>query len=121
MFLKFSIKELESIFLASFHSFLLQSPLYKQLYRVFLAVYPYLHMSWEGSMLAYQMAYMFGKISCHSPFLHLSGTRLCHAEEEEEEGVVGRPPFSVLWSSARYSGICLRIHEKVNKWAYSCN
>lgn len=72
-------------------------------------------------MLAYQMAYMFGKISCHSPFLHLSGTRLCHAEEEEEEGVVGRPPFSVLWSSARYSCICLRIHEKVNKWAYLCN
>nr|XP_022344235.1 peroxisome assembly protein 12-like [Crassostrea virginica] len=90
-----------------------KSPLYKQLYRVFLAVYPYIHMSWEGSMLAYQMAYMFGKISCHSPFLHLSGTRLCHAEEKEEEGVVGRPPFSVLWSSASLAGKLNLVTKRV--------
>lgn len=70
-------------------------------------------------MLAYQMAYMFGKISCHSPFLHLSGTRLCHAEEEEEEGVVGRPPFSTLWSSARYNCIYLQIHTQKKPTQYN--
>lgn len=84
---------------AVFH---LQGQVYKQLYKVFLAVYPYVHMSWEGSLLAYQVAYMLGKISWHSPLLHLSGTKLCHAEGEEED-VSHSLPFSQLWSSARYN------------------
>lgn len=84
---------------AVFH---LQGQVYKQLYKMFLAVYPYVHMSWEGSLLAYQVAYMLGKISWHSPLLHLSGTKLCHAEGEEED-VSHSLPFSQLWSSARYN------------------
>ncbi|XP_062613719.1 peroxisome assembly protein 12-like [Saccostrea cucullata] len=74
----------------------------KRLYRVFVAVYPYIHMSWEGSMLAYQVAYMFGKTSWHSPLLHLSGTRLSHDEEEEEES--DRLSFSDQWSSSSLPG-----------------
>jgi hypothetical protein len=72
----------------------------KQLYEISVTVYPYIHMSWEGSMLIYQTAYMLGKISCHSPLLHLSGTRLSHAEEEEEEES-DRLSFSDEWASLR--------------------
>lgn len=86
--------------------FYLQGQMYKQLYKVFLAVYPYVHMSWEGSLLAYQVAYMLGKISWHSPLLHLSGTKLCHTEGEEED-VLHSLPFSQLWSSARYNSVVL--------------
>lgn len=77
--------------------------MYNRLYKVFLAVYPYIHMSWEGSLLAYQVAYMLGKISRHSPFLHLTGTKLCHVDGEEEEPSHSLP-FSQLWSSASLPG-----------------
>ncbi|XP_071943988.1 peroxisome assembly protein 12-like [Antedon mediterranea] len=47
-----------------------------RLKKTFLFVYPLVHMSWEGSALAYQMAYLFKKSDCHSPFVHLSGVKL---------------------------------------------
>ncbi|XP_056021124.1 LOW QUALITY PROTEIN: peroxisome assembly protein 12-like [Ostrea edulis] len=75
----------------------------KQLYKVSVAVYRYIHMSWEGSMLMYQIAYMFGKTSWHSPLLHLSGTRLSHAEEEEDEES-DRLSFSDQWASSSVPG-----------------
>ncbi|KAL4226144.1 ubiquitin-protein ligase peroxin 12 [Mactra antiquata] len=55
-----------------------------KLSRAFVAIYPYVHTAWEGSILAYQTAYMFGKCDWHSPFLQFTGVTLCNDLEEEE-------------------------------------
>ncbi|XP_060601531.1 peroxisome assembly protein 12-like [Ruditapes philippinarum] len=53
-----------------------------RLSKTFVAVYPYVHTVWEGAVLSYQTAYMFGKCDWHSPFLHLTGVTLCNDLEE---------------------------------------
>ncbi|CAH1800372.1 unnamed protein product [Owenia fusiformis] len=54
---------------------------FDQLKRLFLTVYPYLHMTWETSVFAYQMAYIFGKVEIHSPLLKLAGVKLRYMDE----------------------------------------
>lgn len=44
--------------------------------RLFVIVYPYIHMSYEGTMLYYNLAYAIHKSRVHSPFLHFSGIEL---------------------------------------------
>lgn len=44
-----------------------------KLQRLFLAVYPYLHMTHEGTILAYQLLYLMGKSTFFSPSSHLLG------------------------------------------------
>ncbi|XP_050409896.1 peroxisome assembly protein 12 [Patella vulgata] len=55
-----------------------------RLNKAFLAVYPYIHMLWEGSNLWFQLAYMFGKSDWHSWLLRFSGTELRRKTEDEE-------------------------------------
>lgn len=43
---------------------------------LFLYVYPWFHMLWQGIIVCYQLAYVFGKSPFHSPWIHASGTRL---------------------------------------------
>lgn len=44
--------------------------------KAFVAMYPYFHTVWEGAILTYQTAYLFGKADWHSPFLHFTGVTL---------------------------------------------
>jgi len=51
--------------------------------KAFVAMYPYFHTTWEGTILAYQTAYLFGKSDWHSPLLHYTGVMLCNDMETE--------------------------------------
>ncbi|KAJ8313064.1 hypothetical protein KUTeg_010437 [Tegillarca granosa] len=62
-----------------------QKNLLGQLYRAFVSIYPYVHTVWEGSVLWYQMAYMFGKSNWHSPFVKLSEVELRNLEASDLE------------------------------------
>ncbi|XP_067686858.1 peroxisome assembly protein 12-like [Haliotis asinina] len=73
-----------------------------QVIRAFLSMYPYVHMTWEGTCLLYQVSYMLGKGAWHSPFLHLSGTRLQHLDEFDLDGSVGK--VTTDWSKASLFG-----------------
>eukprot|EP00957_Ditylum_brightwellii_P000315 24833-Ditylum_brightwellii.AAC.1 len=50
-----------------------QSSLYKRLQRLFIATYPFLHMTHEGTVLAYRFAYLIGKSVYYGPSLHALG------------------------------------------------
>ncbi|EDM05474.1 peroxisomal biogenesis factor 12 [Rattus norvegicus] len=49
---------------------------WKRFYRVFLAAYPFVTMTWEGWFLTQQLRYILGKAEHHSPLLKLAGVRL---------------------------------------------
>ncbi|XP_070572133.1 peroxisome assembly protein 12-like [Ptychodera flava] len=55
----------------------------KEVSRVYLAIYPYIHMGWEGAHLSYQLAYLFNKSRFHSPLIQLAGVRLQHLTRED--------------------------------------
>ncbi|XP_072163764.1 peroxisome assembly protein 12-like [Diadema setosum] len=54
--------------------------MYKRLY---LAIYPYLHLSWESTIFVYQLRYLFRKTQVHSPFLKLAGVHLQYLSKED--------------------------------------
>lgn len=81
-----------------------------QLGRAFVAIYPYIHTTWEGSLLAYQTAYMFGKFNWHSPFLHLTGATLVNDLESEVEG---QKSVSLPWSTLGFRGKLLALLKKM--------
>lgn len=56
-----------------------------RLCRVYLATYPVIHMMWRGTLLAYQLAYVFGKSLHHSPFLRLAGLLLLNLTPNDLE------------------------------------
>ncbi|XP_071848966.1 peroxisome assembly protein 12-like [Apostichopus japonicus] len=51
--------------------------------RVYIRIYPFIHMSWEGTFLLYQMRYLFQGINCHSPYMHLSGLKLVYLTPDD--------------------------------------
>lgn len=55
----------------------------KKYKKIFLAVYPYLHLSWESTVLAYQLRYLFKQTQVHSPFLKLAGVQLQYLSKED--------------------------------------
>ena len=59
-----------------------------KLRKCYLAAYPYLHMTWEGTVTAFILLYCIGKTDFHSPFTFLSKSRLKFAETipERETG-----------------------------------
>ncbi|XP_045172756.2 peroxisome assembly protein 12-like [Mercenaria mercenaria] len=81
-----------------------------KLSRTFVAVYPYVHTIWEGAILSYQTAYMFGKCDWHSPFLQLTGVTLCNDLEDGEEGQRSR---SLPWQQLSLQGKMMFIMKKM--------
>jgi len=57
--------------------------LHRHVYKAFLALYPVLHALWEGAVLYFQLAFMFGRSQCHSPFLFLASLMLRNLTDEE--------------------------------------
>lgn len=55
----------------------------KKYKKIFLALYPYLHLSWESSVLVYQLRYLFKQSQVHSPFLKLAGVQLQYLSKED--------------------------------------
>ncbi|KAK7088487.1 peroxisome assembly protein 12-like [Littorina saxatilis] len=53
--------------------------------RAYLAFYPYVHMSWEGTSFMHMLAYTFNRNSWHSLPLRLSGTELRHRSESDDD------------------------------------
>lgn len=49
---------------------------FAQLKSVFISVYPFMHFSWESTLLSYQLLYIFRLCPSHSPLLHVVGLRL---------------------------------------------
>lgn len=43
---------------------------------MFAAVYPYIHLTWQGTLWAFHLLYTVGLIGRHTPLLHLAGVRL---------------------------------------------
>ncbi|XP_041347414.1 peroxisome assembly protein 12-like [Gigantopelta aegis] len=74
-------------------------PAIRKFLQAFLAAYPYVHMTWEGACLWYQLAYMLGQGRFHSPFLHLSGTELRRLGEDDLPTQQDRKHVS--WADAR--------------------
>lgn len=85
-----------------------QNTLLCKLYKAFVAVYPYVHMVWEGSFLVYLISYMFGKSKWHSPFVRLSGVELVHQQEEDLQS-------THIQSSEVWQGLSLN-----NKLLFAC-
>lgn len=54
-----------------------------KLQTIYIRIYPFIHMSWEGSFLVYNMRYLFRSINCHSPYMHLSGLKLVYLSPED--------------------------------------
>jgi hypothetical protein len=46
---------------------------------MFAAVYPYIHLTWQGTLWAFHLLYTVGLIGRHTPLLHLAGVRLQYA------------------------------------------
>lgn len=53
-----------------------KAPYVVKFMQLFLTVYPYIHMSYEGTMLYYHLAYAIHKSHIHSPFLYFAGVEL---------------------------------------------
>ncbi|KAK7479967.1 hypothetical protein BaRGS_00028794 [Batillaria attramentaria] len=70
-----------------------------QFYKAFLAVYPYLHMVWEGTALWHMLSYAFQRCRWHSLLLRLSGTELRHCTSEDMSD-----SSEMAWSEARPLG-----------------
>ncbi|KAK3083857.1 hypothetical protein FSP39_004225 [Pinctada imbricata] len=75
------------------------------LLKLFVMVYPYIHMSWEGSLLAFQVMYMFGKSRWHSPLIKASGVEL--RQHDMDDMVTEEKTDSIDWSHAS-------LKEKLN-------
>ncbi|XP_077995817.1 peroxisome assembly protein 12-like [Glandiceps talaboti] len=56
---------------------------FKKFSSIYVAVYPYIHMGWEGAHLSYQLAYLFDKSRYHSPLIYLAGVKLQHLTRED--------------------------------------
>lgn len=84
---------------------------FSTLSRVFITMYPYLHTSWEGAILAYQTAYMFGKSPWHSPFIHLAGVTLTLDLEGEshQEGSLQRLPWQHMSLQEKLSYVIKQV------------
>lgn len=46
-------------------------------------LYPYIHTTYEGTVMAYNLAYMFDKCRWHSPLVKWSGVELCNQDMED--------------------------------------
>uniref|UniRef100_T1JC72 Peroxisome assembly protein 12 n=1 Tax=Strigamia maritima TaxID=126957 RepID=T1JC72_STRMM len=55
----------------------------QKLRRIFLVIYPWIHFVMETTILLYQLAFTFGRIRVHSPFIYLSGSRLTILSQED--------------------------------------
>ena len=55
-----------------------------KLARCFVSVYPYIHMTWEGTILAYCLLYSAGKSDFHSPWNYLLKCRMQYAEIQKD-------------------------------------
>lgn len=60
-----------------------QEELGVRLRRAFVAMYPLLHASYEGSYFVYQWAYLLGRTKYYSPLLHLAGQALRRVTRED--------------------------------------
>ncbi|XP_052797697.1 peroxisome assembly protein 12-like [Mya arenaria] len=84
--------------------------------KAFVAIYPYLHTTWEGAILAYQTAYLFKKSNHHSPFLHMSGARLINdLDTEPIEGQLLQP-----WDQLSGSEKVIHVIKKTSSVAAGC-
>jgi hypothetical protein len=59
------------------------SPRPSRLARRFVALYPFVHLTWEGSVAAFWFLYAVGRRGSHSPLHDLAGCRLVAAERRE--------------------------------------
>ena len=55
-----------------------------KLARCFVSVYPYIHMTWEGTILAFCLLYSAGKSDFHSPWNYLLKCRMQYAEIQKD-------------------------------------
>ncbi|XP_036745712.2 peroxisome assembly protein 12-like [Manis pentadactyla] len=75
-YLKVKLEKLVSSLREDEYSIHPPSSCWKQFYRAFLAVYPFVNMAWEGWFLVQQLQYILGKAQHHSPLLSLAEVRL---------------------------------------------
>ncbi|KAI0208783.1 Peroxisome assembly protein 12 [Lamellibrachia satsuma] len=59
--------------------------------RVFLAMYPIVHLTWEGAMLCFHIAYLFGWSSVHNPLLKVAGVILKISEDDRQTHTLSAP------------------------------
>ncbi|KAI8866347.1 hypothetical protein GQ42DRAFT_165560 [Ramicandelaber brevisporus] len=64
--------------------------LMERLKAIFVRIYPYLHMIYHGSSLAYSILYMFDRTRYPSPFLHLIGTEIHRMTMHDYRSLVDR-------------------------------
>lgn len=74
-------------------------------FRVFLAVYPIMHLTWEGAMLCFHVAYLFGWTRVHNPLLKLAGVILQISSEDDRQTQTFSAPFKLKHSWLQAGGL----------------
>ena len=78
--------------------------------RVFLAVYPIMHLTWEGVAMCFHVAYLFGWSRVHTPLLKFAGVLLQIVSRDDAQTLTQSTPLE--FKHKRYSLLCaLRFSE----------
>ncbi|KAK2176464.1 hypothetical protein NP493_662g00015 [Ridgeia piscesae] len=64
-------------------------------FRVFLALYPIMHLTWEGTLLCFHVAYLFGWTRVHNPLLKLAGVILQISSEDNQQTQILSAPLKL--------------------------
>lgn len=82
-----------------------------RLQKIFVRVYPFIHMTWEGTFLIYQMRYLFQSINIHSPYMHLAGLKLVYLSPEElsAPSVKDSQDFHLMSLSSKFQHGCKKL------------
>ncbi|NWI69245.1 PEX12 protein, partial [Todus mexicanus] len=85
---------------------------WKRFYRAFLAVFPFVNMTWEGWFLVQQLCYILGRAQHHSPLLRLAGVRLVRLTAEDIQALEKRSPRA---TSGHTHSIKTQVQSAVRK------
>ncbi len=55
-------------------------------WRLFSTIYPYAHMTWQGTLWAFHLLYSVGLVERHSPFLYWCGVQLQYVMPSDNIG-----------------------------------
>ncbi|GFO44200.1 peroxisome assembly protein 12 [Plakobranchus ocellatus] len=104
-----------------FFSFLQENlSLRQRLLRLYLSIYPYIHTGWEVVTLTYILSYMLHEGRWHCPTVHLSGTRLCRINPDDEKQDSAFVTDFSTWSQLGLSGKILAALRVVLKLTAAC-
>ncbi|XP_014664971.1 PREDICTED: peroxisome assembly protein 12-like [Priapulus caudatus] len=86
---------------------------YVSMVKVYLAAYPYAHMTYEGAMLCYRLAYVFGKSRFHSPLLKLADVELQSLTMEDMMALNVEGSSSLIQPEDSWSDVSRKVCKRL--------